>query len=298
MADDTQPTIELLLHGYALDTDQGTGGFCAVTLIEGVDGTGARRRVLVDPAHVGRRVTLCKALSARGLSPADIDGVVLTHAHWDHMQNVDLFAHGPLMLHPDERAYSKNPHRNDFATPAWTGAIIERQPIVEVVGGDQLLKGVHIVELPGHTAGSIGVSVENSDGVSMVAGDALLHARVALSRVNPLVMWDPGLARQSIDRALEMADIIYPGHDRIFRVTKSNTIEYLEPFDLTFKNIAQDREHISWDVSDPGQEIMPDIEEQHVARRAFAEAAKKRQADRAQVSANGGFVSWSAVSAP
>ncbi|MGH3495330.1 MAG: MBL fold metallo-hydrolase, partial [Sciscionella sp.] len=259
---DAQPSIEVLLPGYTMDTDQGTGGFCAVILIEGVDGSGAHRRLLVDPAHVGRRAPLAQALAGRGLGPADIDGVVLTHAHWDHMQNVDVFGHATLMLHPDERAYSQHPHPNDFATPAWTGAIIERRPIVEVTGGDQLLEGVHIVDLPGHSAGSIGVSVTNSDGVSVVAGDALLHARVALSRRTPLVMWDTELARQSIGHVLDLADVIYPGHDRIFRITRSGTVQYLEPFNLTFKNIAQDREHIAWDMSDPGQEVMPGIEGQ------------------------------------
>lgn len=292
MLEDTQPTAETLLHGFTLDTDQGTGGFCAVTLIEGVDGTGARRRILVDPGHVGRRSPLRQALAAHGLSPADIDGVVLTHAHWDHMQNVDVFGNAPLLLHPDERAYSRDPHPNDFATPAWTGAIIERQPVVEVTGGDQLLQGVHVVDLPGHSAGSIGVSVTNSDGVSVVAGDALLHARVARTRVNPLVMWDTEMARRSIDHVLELADVIYPGHDRIFRVTRSNTIEYLEPFDLTFKNIAQDREHISWDMSDAGQEVMAGIEGQDAARSTFAKAAEVRQSSQAQVSTDGGLIRW------
>ena len=266
MTDATQPTVETLLHGYTLDTDQGSGGFCAVTLIQGVDSDGVRRRLLVDAAHVGRRVPLTQALAARGLSPADIDGLVLTHSHWDHMQNVDVFGQAQLLMHPAERAYASSPHPNDFATPAWTGAVIEQQQITEVADGDELLQGVRVVDLPGHSAGSIGVAVTNADGVSVIAGDALPHARVARSRLHTLVMWDVELARSSIDRVLEQADVICPGHDRIFRMTASNTVEYLEPFDLTFTSITQDREHVYWDPSEPRPQVMAGIEEQRLRK--------------------------------
>jgi len=55
---DKTPKVDVLLQGYSLDTNVGLAGFCTVTLVEGVDANGERKRVLFDPAHVGRRVVL------------------------------------------------------------------------------------------------------------------------------------------------------------------------------------------------------------------------------------------------
>ena len=75
--------IDVLLEGQRFKSRQGVVGYCSVLLFEG------RQRTLFDVGHVGRRVVLLEALEQRGLSPADIDTVVLSHAHWDHAQNLD-----------------------------------------------------------------------------------------------------------------------------------------------------------------------------------------------------------------
>ena len=72
------PTVETLLHGYSINADSGSLGFCAITLMRG------EKLTLVDSGHVGRRRFLVSELAARGLTPADIDVTVVTHAHWDH----------------------------------------------------------------------------------------------------------------------------------------------------------------------------------------------------------------------
>ena len=130
-------TLDILLPGYSFGTDSGTPAFCAVILVES-DG----RRILVDTAHVGRRVQLQEQLAARGLGVSDIDLVFMTHAHWDHVQNFDAFPDVPMAIHPHERKYASEPHVNDWATPQWTGAAIETHPMTEVDEGDELAKGV------------------------------------------------------------------------------------------------------------------------------------------------------------
>ena len=100
------PKLDILLHGYRMNTQQGIVGFCSIILIEG------QKRTLVDVGHVGRRVVLQEALDKRGLSPADIDLLVMSHAHWDHNQNFDLFEHAPLLMHSWERKYARRPHKN------------------------------------------------------------------------------------------------------------------------------------------------------------------------------------------
>lgn len=258
-----KPTVEVVLDGYGLNTSTGLAAFCSVVLVTAPDGLGGVKRILVDPAHVGRRTFLHEALAQRGLQPADIDQVVLTHAHWDHIQNLDLFEHAPIVLHTIERRYANRPHRNDWATPQWTGAIIERQLVEEVDEGSVLAPGVGIVNMPGHSPGSIGVTVDTADGLAVITGDALHYAYVIETGVNPLVFWDAEAARQSILRVRELADVIYPGHDRPFRRSASGQIEYLRPFALTVAGIQPGMEGLVF--APPARRepwVMPGVEEQ------------------------------------
>ena len=56
---------------------------------------------------------LVKTLQARGLAPEEIDLVVLTHMHWDHCANADLFPNARVLVHPKEIDYANNPRRGD-----------------------------------------------------------------------------------------------------------------------------------------------------------------------------------------
>ena len=233
-----RPTLTVLVPGFALVSDMGQPAFCGVFLIEGPDADGRLTRILVDPAHVGRRTVLWAALAARGLSADDIDQVVLTHAHWDHVQNVDVFPQAEVLLHPAERAYTLAPHVNDWATPAWTSAMLDLCRLREVSEGDLLIPGVAILDMPGHSAGSIGVTVETDEGLAVVTGDALHFSDVVRTGVNPLVFWDGDQANRSIARAVELADVLYPGHDHPFRVTASGQIEYTSINEITLVGAA------------------------------------------------------------
>jgi N-acyl homoserine lactone hydrolase len=255
------PKVDVLLNGHPLRATQGVVGFCTLALIEGT------KRTLVDVGHVGRRTVLQAKLAERGLTPADIDAVVMTHAHWDHAQNLDLFDHAPVVLHPWERKYAHDPHVNDWATPKWTGAMIETQSnILEVEEGYELEPGVRVIHTPGHSPGAISVLVDTDDGVAALTGDVLHYSSVALTRRNPLVFWSEEDAAKSIDRIVDTADVIYPGHDRPFRVVGGDRIEYLQPMELELSGLVPEAEGLSWDRSPRQPWVMPGIEDQRLDR--------------------------------
>ena len=250
------PKLDVLLHGYRMNTQQGIVGFCSIILIEG------RKRTLVDVGHVGRRVVLQEALDKRGLSPEDIDLLVMSHAHWDHNQNFDLFEHAPLLMHSWERKYVRHPHRNDWSTPKWTGAMIERHPrIQEVEEGFEIEPGVRVLHTPGHSAGSICLLVETDQGKCILTSDVLLFANQALSRKHPVVFWNQEQAIRSLDRVIEEADVIYPGHDQPFRLVNGE-IEYVEQMKLNITGVAQDEPGLEFTTVAPSYYVMPGIEEQ------------------------------------
>jgi N-acyl homoserine lactone hydrolase len=206
-------TLTTLLNGYLMPTDQGNPAFCSVSLIESEAG-----RVLFDCGHVGRRRALLSALSDRGLSPADIDVVVLSHGHWDHLQNADLFDHSRLLVHADELRYLEAPSKYDLGTPKWARAVFEGLDLRTTGDGDELVPGVSVVDLPGHTPGSIGLAVATDGGTEVLAGDAVPTAGVLLSRQPLGRSFDSAKAEASIARVAALADIVHPGHDRPFRI--------------------------------------------------------------------------------
>lgn len=256
------PTIDILMEGYGVNSDVGIIGFCSVLLIEG------EKRVLFDSAHVGRRTYLQAQLAQRGLTPSDIDLQVLSHAHWDHVQNCDLFDHAPMLLHHDERRYAQAPHRNDWATPQWTGVVLETMRLQEAGQGYEIMPGCRVIELPGHSPGSIGLEVETEDGRCIIAGDAIHNASVAQAGRNPLVFWNAEQADASIRRCVQANALIYPGHDRPFRL-KDGEVQYHTPFSFTLTGAGPETAGMRF-VANPAPRpvwIMPGIEEQRLDRR-------------------------------
>ena len=217
------PEIEMLLPGGNVNTDLCRLGLCTVTLIRG------KRNILVDVAHFGRRVHLLEALKKRGLTPNDIHTVVLTHIHWDHAQNIDLFPKATFVIHPKEVEYSHHPNPGEWATAHYFANLIQGYKLVDACDGMELEAGVSILETPGHSPAHISVIVNTDHGRTAIAGDALSDAG-AISRGLPfLVFWDEDQARASVRRLASAATAFYPGHDRPFNVTKGGEVEYLTP---------------------------------------------------------------------
>ena len=214
--------VDLILQGWTLNTNEGRLGFCGVTLID----TGSKK-ILVDVAQNARRLLLVERLAQRGLKPTDIDMVVMTHTHWDHLLNADAFEHAEFVVSKDERDYVRHPHENDWATPLYTNDIVNRLKVREVREGDSVGPGLTIIETPGHTVGSMSLLVDTPEGRICVSGDALPHARSTFTKQPAIIFDTEEHARKSIEKIMDASDVIYPGHDRPFRRESSGHVSYL-----------------------------------------------------------------------
>jgi glyoxylase-like metal-dependent hydrolase (beta-lactamase superfamily II) len=251
-------SVDILLPGMDWSTNVGRSAFCMIALVESQG-----RRILVDTGHAGRRTELEQALGGRGLAPADIDVVFFTHAHFDHVQNFDLFPEATVLLHPREHQYIQRPHRNDYATPQWTAAAFSLAKIEEVVEGDEIAAGVRVLETPGHSAGTMSLLVDTDDGVAAIAGDGLHYAEVALTHEPFLVFWDEAAAVDSIRKIVAAGDLLYPGHDRPFRL-EDGAIHYLAPFELTLTRLTPDMDGLRFATPERHTFVMPGIEDQRL----------------------------------
>lgn len=215
--------IRTVLRGQSTVYDDGSIGFCGVYLVTTPDAL-----ILFDTGHVGRRRALLRALTGLGLAPADIDVVVLSHAHWDHVQNADMFPEAIVLMHEDEPAYADSPGVDDLVTPSWTPFLLRHLGVQTIGDGEPIAPGVRTLHLPGHTAGSLGLVVDTPDGRHVLTGDAVSSAAALRRGQASVVHHDADLARASVERVATLADVVRPGHDRPFAVVDGQPGEYLE----------------------------------------------------------------------
>ena len=225
--------LEVLTYGFALTTDQGAFGYSTNSLL-----TVGNNRILIDTGPASRRSVLYRALQSRNLGPEDIDMVILTHMHWDHCQNTDLFPNARVLLHPTEMDYALSPNRHDHAAAQYMAETISKIKVELVSEGDQVVEGVSVIETPGHTKGHISVLVESEGEKLLLAGDAMPDGGTVSRGLPYNIFWDVEDARESVEKMIHTSQVFYPGHDRPFRLEQEG-ISYLhgpeniEVFDST-----------------------------------------------------------------
>ena len=70
--------------------------------------------------------------------------------------------------------------------------------------------------------------VQQNDSKLVICGDALPTAQTAIDQCPYLIFWDEEDARQSARKILNAAEVLYPGHDRPFRVS-GGRVAYVNP---------------------------------------------------------------------
>lgn len=197
--------IEVLLAGFPGRSSRGFLGWSGCYLVT----TGRGRHLLFDTAGYNERATLVALLAERGLKPAQIDAVVLSHLHFDHAANWDLFPGADIFVHEEELAYAASEQADGAVLRYPTPALRAHPRLCRVSGdGSMIDDGVQLAHVPGHTPGSMALVVEGS----VLCGDALKN-RWDLGGQVPLNSWNLKLARRAIERLTGLGQRLFPGHD-------------------------------------------------------------------------------------
>ncbi|CAN5725048.1 N-acyl homoserine lactonase family protein [soil metagenome] len=211
----------------------------------------AHRTVLVDtgfaqPIAVEREKPLdfdpVEALSRLGIDPGAIEDVIISHLHYDHAGNMDRFARARFHVQEAEI---------NFATGR---CMCERKPrlafhiedIVTLVrhtyadraclyaGDADLLPGISLHLLPGHSTGMQAVKVMTPRGPIVLASDVTHYFANLLRRAPFAWTSDTEATLRSYDRLLALAgslDRVIPGHDpklrSLYPMQRINGVELL-----------------------------------------------------------------------
>lgn len=201
---------DTLVPGNCFSFTGGFFGFSSIVLIE----ADAHPPVLFDTGHHSTRTQLLEALARRQLSPADIGTVFLSHLHFDHINNVDLFPDATFHVSKTEWEYAHSPAHNDHFCSVGMNEYLSRRRlnlIHETEG--QLLPGLHFRHAPGHTPGGYLLHFINANSQRVViAGDACKTYR-ELATLSVASEFDP--LKRSADTLAwiaDNADIVIPGH--------------------------------------------------------------------------------------
>jgi len=145
---------------------------------------------------------LPEELAAAGIAPADVDTVVLTHLHTDHIgwavtpAGEPYFANADHLLQRAEDAavLAINPSlRAGLLDPLRAGGRLR------LLDGDTpLAPGVTVLSTPGHTPGHQSVLVTGDDEAVLVTGDLLVHpVQLLAPELAYALELDPHMARAS-----------------------------------------------------------------------------------------------------
>jgi glyoxylase-like metal-dependent hydrolase (beta-lactamase superfamily II) len=175
-----------------------------------------RGREIIKPVGEG--------LKALGIDPGAIEQVIVSHMHYDHVGNYDLFPRARYHLQDLEMSFAtgRDMCHSHMRIP------FEAEDVVAMVrkvfagrvefhdGDDEIAPGITVHRVGGHSKGLQCVRVKTRSGVVVLASDAThLYAHVEEGRIYPVTynVADVLEGYKLLRRLVGAKGRIVPGHD-------------------------------------------------------------------------------------
>jgi len=178
-----------------------------------------KQNILVDPGLPGQILT-ARLFERTGLRPEKIDTIFLTNARPAHRAGLDAFPKATIYLHELERdsvlrqLNAQLEADEDGDESATIRSAIDRVTAFKAAP-DKLAPQVDLFPLFGYTEGTCGLLVSSPTHTLLIAGDAVATADHFLAGQVLPGCHNVAQAKESLTEAIEIADIIIPGHDNV-----------------------------------------------------------------------------------
>ncbi|GLZ82066.1 MBL fold hydrolase [Actinorhabdospora filicis] len=141
------------------------------------------------------------SLAAEGHRPADVDTVLFTHLHHDHVGWAEAFTHARYVVAEAEWRHWHGTDSPVGPSPAIQDALAAR--VEFAADGDEVAPGVRVLAAPGHTPGHLAVEIADGGERLLIIGDALhTRAQVAAPSLCFAFDADPGEAQRTREKLL------------------------------------------------------------------------------------------------
>ncbi len=206
--------IDLLVTGYPGKTVcHGGLGWSTIALIRG------RGRVaLVDTGGINVRRHMIAMLEQRGLAPADVTDVLLTHAHYDHMMNWTTVQHARIAIGAHELDWASKEPWGQTVVPELYVRELQHWPTLRTLSeGDEAMPGITAHLAPGHTPGHLIYVLHGPDRDVIFTGDAAKNRAELISGRTDMT-YDATVSSASVAAIWSLwragtDNVVVPGHD-------------------------------------------------------------------------------------
>lgn len=157
--------------------------------------------------------TLEEQLRLHGVSPNEVEIVILTHLHWDHAGNNGMFKNATFYVQQKELDYAMAPLA--IQKNAYNQELISQTKYITLNGASEITEGISVITTPGHSPGSQSVIVNTEKGNFIIVGD--LICLYACMERNPMII--NGLHTnlfeyyESMNKVAETGFHVLPGHE-------------------------------------------------------------------------------------
>lgn len=165
--------------------------------------------------------TIESGLAKFGIRPDEIDLVILTHLHQDHVAQAFRFLKAKFIVQRKELDFAMNPHPS--VAISYNKEFYESLDFKAVNGDFSICDGVSVISTPGHTPGGQSVCVKTNKGLAVISGLCSVRENFEPPSSVALPVIPPGIHTNILDgydsflKIKEIADIVLPLHDPKFK---------------------------------------------------------------------------------